>query len=228
MTNQESFKKRVRTRMAATGEKYSAARRALLEKAQPSSSGWVSQPEVSDARVTEATGTGWDAWVARLDAGPGRDATHTEIATWINSNSDIGGWWAQTVTVGYERITGMRLPGQMPDGTFTVSRSRTFSVPPQELRAIIEDDDSRAALLPDLTATRASKAGVKSPRYALADTADASAQQLGRVQFAFDATASGTKLTVMHEKLETFAATDPWKDFWSGWLDALEAELNEG
>ncbi|WP_144276326.1 hypothetical protein [Demequina sp. NBRC 110053] len=230
MTTQESFKKRVRARMSATGERYAAARRALVAQKAPTGDGWAAQPEHTDAAIKMATGSSWDEWVARIDAGPGRTASHTEIAAWVNEHSDIGGWWAQGVTVGYERITGMRLPGQMPDGTFTVSRSRTVAVPPGQLRELLEDDESRAALLPGLTATRASKTGVKSPRFALVDSADAdggdgSGEGLGRVQFAFGAAAKGTKLTVTHEKLETYAATGPWKEFWSDWLATLAASL---
>lgn len=221
MTTHESFKKRIRTRMAKTGEKYSAARRALLP--QPSSAdaptGWVSQPESTDAQVRKATGRVWDEWVALIDAGPGRDATHTEIAGWLMAHTDIGGWWAQSVTVGYERITGKRLPGQMPDGTFTISRSRTIAATPDALKALIEDDESRAALLPDVVATRTSKAGVKSPRYALTDAKDGAA--LGSVLFSFDPAPQGTRLTVSHEKIAAMTATEPWKEFWADWLTAL-------
>ncbi|MFW2513717.1 DUF4287 domain-containing protein [Demequina sp. SO4-13] len=221
MTTQESFKKRVRTRMAKTGEKYSAARRALLPppSSANASAGWVSQPESTDEQVSKATGRTWDEWVAVIDAGPGRDATHTEIAAWLNEHTDIGGWWAQGVTVGYERITGKRLPGQMPDGTFTISRSRTIATPPDALKALIEDDQSRAALLPDVVATRTSKPGVKSPRYALTDAKDGAA--LGSVLFNFDRATTGTRLTVSHERIATYAATEPWKEFWAQWLTEL-------
>lgn len=221
MTTQEAFKKRIRARMATTGEKYSAARRALLPP-PPSAdapAGWVSQPQSTDAQVSKATGRTWDEWVAAIDAGPGRDATHTEIAAWVNANSDIGGWWAQGVTVGYERITGKRLPGQMPDGTFTVSRSRTIAQAPDALKALVEDDESRAALLPDMGTTRASKAGVKSPRYTLTGAKDGT--PIGTALFNFDPAPTGTRLTIAHEKIATQTATEPWKDFWTEWLTAL-------
>src|SRR5699024_36581 len=123
MTTQENFKKRIRERMTKTGEKYSAARRALIEQAEGAGA-WVSQPEASEAAIRENTGRGWDEWVALIDAGPGREAGHTAIATWVRDEHGVGPWWAQSVTVGYERITGIRLPGEMTDGTFTISRTR--------------------------------------------------------------------------------------------------------
>ena len=42
-------------------------------------------------------------------------------------------WWAQSITVRYEQARGMRLPGQQPDGTFTVAVSRSLRGNPLEL-----------------------------------------------------------------------------------------------
>ncbi|HMO11537.1 MAG TPA: hypothetical protein PKB06_08575, partial [Actinotalea sp.] len=70
MTAQESFKKRVRARMAKTGERYGAARRALLARAAPpppEAAGWASPPEMSDERIRAATGRGWDEWRVLID-----------------------------------------------------------------------------------------------------------------------------------------------------------------
>ena len=47
----------------------------------------------------------------------------------------VPGWWAQTVTVGYERIKGLRAVGQRRDGTFEANKSRTFAVPLARLYA---------------------------------------------------------------------------------------------
>jgi hypothetical protein len=33
---------------------------------------------------------------------------HTEIARWLVAEHRIGGWWAQSVTVAYERARGVR------------------------------------------------------------------------------------------------------------------------
>ncbi|WP_297082116.1 hypothetical protein [uncultured Demequina sp.] len=227
MTDSPSFTERAREHVAATAESWSTARAALDAEPAPATATWAAAPEHSDEAIRKATGAGWDEWVARIDAGPGRAATHTEIAAWVNANSDIGGWWSQGVTVGYERITGMRLPGQRPDGTFTLSRTRTFAVAPDHLRALLEDEGSLTALLPAAQVTRTSKAGVKAPRYALEDAADAAGTSLGTLQLGFDPAPKGAKLTVTHEKLPSFGATEPWKDFWAAWLDAVGAALTD-
>src|SRR5690606_2012247 len=65
LTSQESFKRRIRARMRTTGERYGAARRAHLERADRQGGGrrWVAEPDLDDAAVREKTGRGWDEWV---------------------------------------------------------------------------------------------------------------------------------------------------------------------
>lgn len=221
MTTHEAFEKRVRERMTKTGERYGAARRALLAAStQPNPSGWAADPEFSDEKVREKTGQGWNDWVAAIDAGPGRASGHTAIAAWL-VDQGVDGWWAQSVTVGYERITGLRMPGQMPDGTFTIARSRMIAVPPSELREMLLDDAARADLLPDFEVTLLSRPGVKTPRFGF----HRDGETLGQVSFATDETSAGrTRLTVQHAKLPSHDEGELWKEFWSEWLDALTAE----
>lgn len=173
----------------------------MTESSEPASAAsadrdWVAQPDHADALVREKTGRGWNDWVAAIDAGPGRAAGHTAIAAWLVEQG-VDPWWAQGVTVGFERITGLRLPGQMPDGTFTVSR---------------------AALLPDHETPMLSKPGVKTPRFELLR----GDERLGVVSFAVDAApADRTRLTVTHAQLATAADAAHWKQFWGDWLAAL-------
>ncbi|WP_150462889.1 hypothetical protein [Nesterenkonia ebinurensis] len=224
MTAQESLKKRIRARMAKTGERYTAARSALLAQTDPApaGSGWVSSPDVSSKKIRENTGNGWDEWVALIDAGPGREAGHTAIAAWVVEEHGVDGWWAQGVTVGYERITGLRLPGQMKDGTFTVSRTKTLDLAGTQFRAMLNDDDARASLLPGLTSAARSKPTTKAPKFSIAD-AD-SGETLGILQFRVEPASSGCKLVVTHEKLPNPQGAQAWKQYWSDWLEDLAAQ----
>jgi len=222
MTTHEAFKKRVRERMVKTGERYGAARRALLAAAaQPNPSGWAANPQHSDEQVRAKTGKGWNEWVAAIDAGPGRASGHTAIAAWLVGEG-VDAWWAQGVTVGFERITGLRMPGQMPDGTFTVSRSRVIAMTPAELRALLLDDASRSDLLPDFAVTLLSRPDAKTPRFAFVR----GGETLGQISFATDAaSAARTRLTVTHTKLPGHDEGELWKEFWGEWLDAVGSDL---
>ena len=68
MTKNEAFKKRIRARMAATSERYGAARRVLLARRQADAvgEGWGSAPEMNDDRIEAGTGSRWDDWVAAV------------------------------------------------------------------------------------------------------------------------------------------------------------------
>ncbi len=215
MTKQESFKKRVRARMAATGERYAAARRVLVAKASSGQSRvWVSEPEMGEEAVTAGTGRGWDEWCDLIDGWPGRTEGHAAIAAHLHRDHGVDQWWAQTVTVGYERITGLRLPHQRADGTFTAGKSRTVAVDGDELRRLLLDDDHRADLLGGVDAELRSKPTSKSIRLAIDPgiaVVDLSPAGDGR-----------TKVTVAHERLPLFDQVAEWKFFWSEWLDALD------
>jgi len=88
---------------------------------------------MSDAAVAKKTGRTWKEWVSVLDRAGAAVLSHTEIAQLLYERHDVRGWWAQMVTVGYERIRGLREKGQRRDGSFEVGKSKTYSVPIAEL-----------------------------------------------------------------------------------------------
>jgi len=176
--------------------------------------GWVAEPEVSDDAVRAATGRGWDEWRTVLDAWPGRDDGHTAIAAHVESAHGVDGWWAQTVAVGYERITGRRLPYQQPDGTFTVATSRTLAIDAAAWRARLLDPDARAALFPGLAPDLRSRPTATSLRFAL---------DPGILQIAIDPRPDGrAKVILTHERLPTPDDVERWRAHWSAWLRDLE------
>jgi hypothetical protein len=65
---------------------------------------------MTDAPSGAAPGKGWSEWFRILDAWGSTKRSHWEIARYLRSRDGVGGWWAQTVTVGYERARGMRAP----------------------------------------------------------------------------------------------------------------------
>ncbi len=143
MPVRKDLKRLVRARMRKTGESYTAARARLLEKKRekPSAKAPGAPPQgdlaalagMSDATVARRTGRSWKEWASELDRAGAAALAHGEIATLVVERYRLDGWWTQMVTVGYERIRGLREKGQRRDGTFEVSKSKTYPVPVAEL-----------------------------------------------------------------------------------------------
>ncbi|NND02993.1 MAG: hypothetical protein HKN91_09415 [Acidimicrobiia bacterium] len=215
MTKNESFKRRVRARMEKTGERYTAARRQMLDKAaQHSGRQWISQPEMSDEVVFDATGRRWDEWCKVIEESSFVGQGHSAIAGHLEEEYGIGGWWAQAVTVGYERIVGIRLPYQMPDGTFTANKSRTVEVDGDVLRKNLLESEHRSDMFPGQETTLRSKPESKVVRLGIG---------LGVALISIDPKPDGrSKVTVAHEGLPTYEDVAEWKFFWTEWLNALD------
>ncbi|MEV1332968.1 hypothetical protein AB0J20_25740 [Micromonospora costi] len=238
MTSRKSFKSRVRTRMDKTGESYTAARRQLLAHRpaaagpdvpapapeQPgsaqASAGAAEQTErIADALLRERTGRDWQEWFGLLDAADATARTHTEIARWLVTVHDVPGWWAQTVTVGYEQARGLRRPGQRRDGGYSAGGSRTVGVPVERLFAAFADEALRVRWLPDVevrlrTATP--------PRTYRADWAGGPT----RIVVGFAAIGpSRSRVAVQHEKLTGAEQAAELKAYWRDRLAVLKQLL---
>jgi hypothetical protein len=137
MPTNKDFKRLVRARMEKTGEAYTAAR-AILLRATPLAPAVTSVPSapspidyarlagMSDAAIKNATGCDWEKWVFCLDHVGAQDWSHRAIADHVHTQYKVKDWWTQTVTVGYERIKGLRAIGQRRDGGYEANKSRTL------------------------------------------------------------------------------------------------------
>jgi hypothetical protein len=80
---------------------------------------------------TEAIGTGtkrsFAEWRSFLDGIGGRDLSHKAIAEAVFETGDASGWWSQSVAVAYEQHIGRRVPGQVGEGAYQASASRTVA-----------------------------------------------------------------------------------------------------
>ncbi len=152
MPNQKDLKRLIRNRMQKTGESYTAARSQIVKSA-PRPAEYASIAGMSDEAVRSKTGRTWQQWVRQLDAIGAARMPHREIAKHLNESREISGWWAQTVTVGYERIRGLREVGQSCDGQFQASKSKTFAVPISRLYRTFSVKRTRSRWLGDVDMT---------------------------------------------------------------------------
>ncbi len=155
MTTDKTLKRRVRERMAQTGERYAAARSQVVRKRDRIGAATqrlsTDEDRPSDEALVAATGKAWDDWFATLDGWGATARTHTQTATHLREDLDVPGWWAQSITVSYQRARGLGLKHQQADG-FTVSVSRTVGVPIAEAFEAFTDARRRKAWLTDGTA----------------------------------------------------------------------------
>jgi len=219
MTRQKTFKRRVRARMAKTGESYTAARRMLIAAGErPESTTPAFKPPMSDAKVTEATGRDWQQWFALLDEWNATSHSHTEIARWLVAEHEVAGWWSQSITVAYEQARGLRAPGQRPDG-WAVSATKTIAVPVERLFAAFEDEELRERWLPGAQLRLRTATAPKSARY---DWEDGST----RVVVGFESLAQDkSRVALAHEKLPDADTAEAMKASWRERLAALKPLL---
>jgi hypothetical protein len=175
----------------------------------------------SDAVLKARTGCTWERWVKALDHAQAYTWPHREIAKYVEEKYQVSGWWAQTVTVGYERIKGMRAIGQRRDGSFEATKSRTFAVPLVRLYRAFHDAPTRARWLPgvDLTVRVATRG--KSMRITWPDRTSVA------IGFASRGAAK-SQVAVQHGKLADRAAATRMKQYWAERLDALKEVLAPG
>jgi hypothetical protein len=223
MTVHKDFKRLVRTRMQKTGESYTAARAHFLKQKTVA----VSPPRIdyaklagrSDATIKQSTGCTWERWVKALDHAKAHTWPHRDIARYVQEKYKVNGWWAQSVTVGYERIKGLRAIGQRRSGAFEASKSRTFPVPLARLYRAFRDARTRARWLPGVKLTVRSASPEKYMRITWPDETSVVVGFLSKG-------ADKSQVAIQHEKLPDQAAATRSKQYWAERLDFLGQVLD--
>ena len=226
MTKQKAFKERIRARMDKTGESYTAARRKLIQKAETEARKKRSPQTVSGIRTNEKgvkdnTGHGYTHWFGLLDKWGAKDKGHTAMARWLVEDHEVPGWWAQHLTVAYEQDRGLRAPGQRPDGTYSISASKTVNAPVKELFRAFVDEEARAQWLGDAGLELRT---VRPEVSATARWEDGST----RITVSFtDKGPSKSQIALAHERIADPQQADELKAFWRERLVALKKTLEE-
>lgn len=212
MTANKDLKRLVRRRMVRTGESYTAARSKLLAKT-PAKLDYAKLAGIEDAAIKAKTGCTWELWTKALDYARASEWPHRRIAEYVHEKYKVGDWWAQTVTVGYERIKGLRAIGQRRDGTFEAAKRKTFSVPLQRLYRAWSNATLRAKWLPEDFTVRSATP----QKYMRISWPDGTSVVLGFTKKG----AEKSQVAVQHTKLSDRAAVTKMKAFWEERLKAL-------
>jgi hypothetical protein len=249
MTTNKTQKQAIRSRMTKTGERYTTARHYLLDLHTTTGDNGhdasasrdrhderdevapavgdtalpprVAEPGVSDAAVQRATGKTWDEWLALLDTWDASTRTHPEIARYLHETYAIDGWWAQSVTVGYERARGMRALHERPDGFFSVNASKTLPVPLERLFTAFVEETERARWLDGVALRLRTSQPNKSARFDVLP---------GETRLAVNVIAKGPQkasVQIQHERVPCAEEVERWRSLWKAQLARLAAYLEE-
>jgi len=202
--------------MAKTGEAYTTARLHLVGKREPAS-GYGALAGMSDAAVAAKTGRSWAQWVRLLDAAGAASKSHRDIAKHVSSLGTPS-WWTQTVTVGYERIRGLRERGQQRSGEYRTNKARTFGVPIETLFEAFANARKRRKWLP-IDAQVKSATPPKRMRIACGD---GSVVLVGFTPKG----AAKSAVAIEHDKLPSKSAADAMKKAWGEHFDRLGEYLS--
>jgi uncharacterized protein YndB with AHSA1/START domain len=228
MTTQKTFKRRVRARSTKTGESYAAARAQLLRKAEPAAPSPAAHEVdpmmltgMSDDAMRRGSGRTIGEWLAILDAWGAGQHRHPDIVRWLVGEHGIGGWWAQSVTVGYERARGIRTLNQRPDG-YTVSVTKTIRATGERITDAFTVDTIRERWLHGAPIRHRTSQRGRSGRFDWGDPPS-------RIGLFLSPRGDGrTQLSVQFEKLPDAAAVEriraTWREYLAALKDVLEAE----
>ena len=257
MTDQKKLKQAIRARSRKTGESYTSARRqVLLARETPE----IQEPEapeppvaaqppvvppepvpavakakggISEESVRKQTGHGLDHWFALLDAFGAATRGHTAIAAHLHTDHGVPGWYAQGITVAYERARGLRQMNQSCTGKFQVSVTRTVPATVSQVVDALKSAEARTAWLagadPGLArALEAAFTGVK-PREVKTKGTD-----LAWLRFKWDGSSvemritgkpTGASVAVGDENLPDAGLVEPRRAQWKAALEGLRQYL---
>jgi uncharacterized protein YndB with AHSA1/START domain len=219
MPTNKDFKRLVRARMQKTGEAYTTARAHLLQKnEQPRPADYAKLAGMSDSTLKAKTGCTWERWVKALDRVEAYTWPHRRIAEHVREKYKVADWWCQTVTVGYERIKGLRAIGQRRGGGFEATKSKVFTVPLARLYRAWADARTRARWLPGVDLAIRTATREKSMRMTWPDETSV------ELYFA-DRGAVKSQVQIQHRKLRDRAAATGMKRYWEDRLAALQDVL---
>lgn len=252
MTTARALKQVIRARAAKTGERYTAARRHVLKDlearrpsapaaptpvdppAPPAPSATSPRGGLSEARALDKTGHGLEHWFGVLDRFGAVEKGHTAAARHLYSDHGVDGWYAQGITVAYERARGVRAANQRCDGEFEVSVSKVIAADVPAIVTWMTDARRRRKWLQGVD-TGLSTALTKAVDNPSSKGVIVRADGQGRFRYKWDDTvvqfyflpkaAGKVSVVVTNSKLSSASAVDERRGAWRVALNRLAAAL---
>ena len=178
--------------------------------------GW--NPSISDEKVKAATGRGWMGWFIILNKANAAAMAHKDIAQLLHKKG-APDWWAQMITVEFERSRGGRKKHEKADG-FSVSVTKVMPVALSALFAAATHPKSRAKWFPKGAFEETSKTPDKYWR--------GKWKKGARLEVGFYAKGAGkTQIALQVNKLADAAAVENERAAWKKAFERLAGVLSE-
>jgi len=179
---------------------------------------------IGSAAVAKATGKNWREWFALMDRGGCAAMDHRQIVAFLNSRHNVGPWWQQMITVGYEQARGRRLRHQRPDG-YEISANKTLNVSATVAYMWWSIHKCRAKWLGDLDIAIHKKTPSKSLR--ITWNASGSTPVKSIAVGLYPRGQDRTVMSIQHGRLASAADARKMKSFWTARLGRLEQLIAE-
>ena len=176
---------------------------------------------ISPSRIREQTGKEPGEWFELLSSRGARDLSHKEIVAILRTEHGISHWWAQQLTVEYEKHIGRRIHGQTQDGLFQLGPRKTMPLSAEGLWTLVRSH-------PELWFNAGGEAGTETTlvegshfrlRWKEADWSDYSILQIHVAQ-----SQPNTAVCSIHqEKLPSLAAREKLIAHWKAVLKELHS-----
>ena len=173
-------------------------------------------PSMSDEAVEAKTGRTWQAWFSLLDKAGAKKLEHKTIAQLLSKEHGVPGWWAQNVTVEYERSRGLRARHQTTSG-FSVGINKTFVTTLSALYAAAATDARRAKWFPTGTFSASSQTRNK--------YLNGSWKGSARLNVGFYTKADKAQIAIQVSKLKAEADVERERKAWKAALGRLQQLL---
>ena len=173
---------------------------------------------ISDTAVEKATGKSWGEWFSILNDVEAAKLSHKDIVQKLCANHDVEGWWAQNITVEFERSIGRRDHGQRCDGDYEVSVSKTLAGTMDDAIGSWQEFVGDARHFNDVAfANEPSTSKTDKWRYWRVNLTDGT-----RLNIIISQKDAGkAQLTVQHGKVQNREDADGWKVYWKQRLPDL-------
>ena len=169
-------------------------------------------PAISDDRLKAATGRSRQRWFALLDKAGAESWDRRRIARWLGVKHEVDAWWAQSLTIDYERARGLR-QGRTRKGPLRTSAWKTIRRPAEAVWPFLDDDDLRRDWLDCEFGVRGRTPGDGTWAHGVHELEPTSSGE------------SRTQISVEHSGLHDAAEVAETKEFWKACLAQLAAQF---